>query len=223
MTEHVRLDPQTGGLLVSFEAWEEMRRRTVAAGSDVSVPDIEAWDALLEAGLAEHDRLSPAVSRALQAVRGPLAELRIERRATEVKSWIGVHAVVVLVPRAEGLLEVAPAAPGHLPDLVARLVELGPRPTPDRDAITVAPGALAEAIAAPGSTASHTGIPAVRDFWLMEMTVPYGGPVLHRLEVLDTDDCLWLLEREEGAVRLEPTTSSAVWRRLVAMVAAVVR
>jgi len=64
---------------------------------------------------------------------------------------------------------------------------------------------------------------SVRDFWLLEFSrVPDQG-VAERLEVLDTDEGLWELEREEGAVGAVPTSPTRVWRRLTATVAAVAR
>lgn len=227
MTEHARVDPQTGNLLVSLEAWQEMLSCTGAAGSDARVPHGEAREALTEVGAAEGGRMHPTLARPLEAVGSPLAELRIERRATRVSGWMDAHAAILLVPRGEDLFEVAPTAVRFLPDLVARLVELVPRPEGKRLALTMAPGALAEAIAAPGpsatGTGTDTGLPTVRDFWLLETIEPDGGPRIHRLEVLDTDDGLWQLEREQGSVRLQPTTSAGVRRRLTATVAAEVR
>lgn len=171
-----------------------------------------------------HDgRLHPVLERALQAVHEPLAELRIERRATAASGWCDAQAAILLVPRGYDRFEVSPAIPSLLPDLVARLVELVPRPAAERVALTPAPGALAQAIAAPASGASGAGLPTVGDLWLMEATEPEGGPLIERLELLDTAEGLWRLEREQGSVRLEPTSPSGVWRRLTATVAAMVR
>lgn len=218
MTEHARLDSDTGALLVSVDAWREMLRRTGAIG-DARSPHREAWEALIKTGAAQGDRLHPTLARPLEAVGAPLAELRIERRAAKASGWVDADAAVLLVPRGEGLLEVAPAALRFLPDLVARLVELVPRPAEKRLPLTVAPGALAVAIADRGSVASASAVPAVRDFWLVETTEPHSGRVMRRLEVLDTDDGLWKLEREEHSVRLEPATTSGVRRDLTATLA----
>lgn len=221
MTEHAGLDPQTGGLLVSVEAWREMLRRTGTAKPDAPAPNDEAWKALIEVGATEDDRLHPAVARPLQAVGAPLAELRIERRGTEVSGWMDAHAAVLLVPRGADLVEVAPAAIPFLPDLVARLVELAPRPAAHRSPAELAPGALAKAIASPGTDGGD--LPPVNDFWSLETIRAPDRSLADRLEVLDTDEGLWELEREQGSVRAVPTSPSRVWRRLTATVAAVIR
>ncbi len=75
------------------------------------------------------------------------------------------------------------------------------------------------AIASPGSGAERGVLRSVRDYWLLEVTRAPDPSVPARLEVLDTEEGLWELEREEGSVRAVPTSSSRVWRRLTAAVA----
>ncbi len=209
---------------MSLEAWRELLSRTdAAAGPETPVPDEAVWEALAEAGAAEDGALHPTLARAMEVVGAPLAELRIERGGTEVSGWIDADAAILLVPRGEGLFEIAPAAAPFLPDLIARLVELRPRPAEARSPQQLAPGALATAIASPGTASDVAMLRSVRDLWLLELSRVPDKASPRGSKIVDTDEGLWELEREEGSVRVVPTSPTRVWRRLTATVAALAR
>lgn len=217
MTEHARLDPDTGGLLLSDRAW----RAVLAIGADGEAPDIDAGvlEALEALDLVREEQLGLMLARAVQAIGNPLAKLTVRRRGLEMSGWIDAEVAVVLVPRGAELSELSVVAVRFLPDLLARLVELGPRPAPVGGDTSATPGALAQAIGAGGAPSPVAGLPPVRDHW--ELAISASGPSRHseRLEVAETEDGLRLLVPEGEAVRLLPATPSQVWRLLTGLVA----
>lgn len=214
MTEHAQLDPDTGGLLVSDQAW-----RAVRALDEGTPADADMIEALEELGLVRDGRLEPVLARAVQAMGSPRAELTARRRGLEMKGWMDTEAAMLLVPRGGELSELSVVAVGYLPDLLARLLELGPRPTPAGAEVSVTPGTLAEAIVAPGTPSRPTGLPAVSGHWELETSASGTPRPSERLEVADTDDGLREIVSEGTSVRIVPTTPSRVWRLLTAMVA----
>lgn len=215
MTEHARLDPDTGGLLVSERAWQALR----AIGAEETPADADMLEALEELGLVRDERLEPVLGRAMQAVGAPLAGLTARRRGLEMRGWMDAEAALVLVPRGGELSELSVVAVGYLPDLLARLLDLGPRQAPVGDEVSVAPGVLAQAIAGPGRQAPADGLPGLRDHWEVEISASAPPRHSERLEIADTDDGLREIVSDGAAVRISPTTPSRVWRLLTAMVA----
>lgn len=215
MTEHARLDPDTGGLLVSDRAWRAVR----AFGEEGSAADADVVEALEELGLVRDGHLDPVLARAVEAVGSPLAELTVRRRGLEMRGWIDAEAALLLVPREAEVSELTIVAVRYLPDLLARLLDLGPRPAPTGAAISTTPGGLAQSIAAAATPSQASGLPGVRDHWELEMSALDPPPNGERLEVADTDDGLREIVLEGESVGIVPTTPSRVWRVLTAMVA----
>lgn len=215
MTEQAQLDELTGGLLLSAEAWEAIS----SAPEPLSASD-DVRSALANVGAIDGEQLEPTLARCLRAVRDPGAVLLLERRGSEVRGWADAEVALLLVPRHGSLLEVAPSTLRFLPDLLARLVELEPRPAPSREPDRFAPGALAEAIA---GGAALGGLSPMRDHWMLEVTRPAERTTSERVEVLDTEDGLWELERDSGSVRSIPTTATGVWRRLTELAGTLTR
>src|SRR5205085_5959386 len=92
-----------------------------------------------------------------------------------------------------------------LPEAVARLVDLGPRPRPG-------------AIAAVGCDDPEVG--EVRRRWRLAATWTLddgarGGAVL---EVLDAETGLWLVHPRDGELLAWPATPTVVWRQIVRLV-----
>jgi len=216
VTEHARLDPDTGGLLLSDRAW----RAVLAIGADGEAEDVDAGvlEALEALDLVREEQLDLMLARAVQAIGNPLAELMARRRGLELSGWIDAEAAVLLVPRGAELSELSVVAARYLPELLARLLELGPRPAPVGGETSATPGALAQVMGAGGAPSPVAGLPPVRDHWELEISA--SGPPRHRerLEVADTEDGLRLLVPEGEAVRLVPATPSQVWRLLTGLV-----
>jgi len=216
VTEHARLDPDTGGLLLSDRAW----RAVLAIGADGEAEDVDAGvlEALEALDLVREEQLDLMLARAVQAIGNPLAELTARRRGLELSGWIDAEAAVLLVPRGAELSELSVVAARYLPELLARLLELGPRPAPVGGETSATPGALAQVMGAGGAPSPVAGLPPVRDHWELEISA--SGPLRHRerLEVADTEDGLRLLVPEGEAVRLVPATPSQVWRLLTGLV-----
>lgn len=143
----------------------------------------------------------------------------------------------LLVPRASDLEEIAVPV-DVLPDALARLLDLGPRPlSPAAGAFRVSASTLSVALAGGDDARSAPEeddgeLEALRALlgrgfahWrvTIEGSPSTDDPQAAAVEVLDTPGGLWLLSPLPPEVELRPATSSAVFRRLAAVVAWVCR
>jgi hypothetical protein len=146
------------------------------------------------------------------------------RRATV----LGDHATsAVVVDRDEGEQALVPMATGMVPVALAVWLGLGPRPVPDHPVVRLAPGAMAGLI---GRRAAHghgldPGVAADLqrrlDAGVRHWTVRVECAGWRRnLEVLEGDGGIWRVRPAGELVELAPSSSTAVVRELVALVAA---
>jgi hypothetical protein len=194
VSETPRIDPETGVALLSEQQWEELL-------------------ASHRAGQEPQPELAPA----LRAAMHPAARIALARGRRRCLGWIEGTDAFLMVPREQSLVELVPLSLPFLPDALARLVELGPRPRPNRETLRAATNDLAVALA---GGAALPGLAPIAHHWELAMTGK-GGEALRSIEVLDTADGLWLVESQGTEVAIRPTDATATWRRLTALVASV--
>lgn len=118
-------------------------------------------------------------------------------------------------------------APEAVPVALAARLDLGPRPVPDGPAVRLAPGAMAILIGR-GQAHGH-GLPEADAIDLQRrldtgtrhwsVRLEAGGR-RRNLEVVEGEDAgIWRVRPVDGLVELAPTTTTAVLRELVALLA----
>lgn len=175
-------------------------------------PEAERQLALLQdAGIIRGGRSHPAIRDALRAiVRPELCTLELRSAGRLTQGWVGYGAAALLrAPGEDGTRRLLQLHPTLLPEALARLVDLGPRPGP----VDGAPVAFEED--------AFTG---VRRRWRLAAawTLEGGESGGAALEVLDADAGLWVLraasgehDLEDGALEALPVTATFVWRHIV--------
>lgn len=158
-------------------------------------------------------------------------ELRRDERRASGRIEDGLARL--LVPRAGGLEEIAVSL-DLLPDALARLLDLGPRPAPAApEPLRMSAQALAEALgpgegtlavpsAKAGDEALRCALAGRHARWRVELRrqSPTESEGLAEIEVLDTDAGLWLIVSAPPQVELRPATSTAVFAHLAALASA---
>jgi hypothetical protein len=154
---------------------------------------------LRAAGVIEGGRAHPAIAGALAAILHPdLCTLELAYSGRSMRGWCSSTDAALLLPASEDderrtLLAVHPTL---LPEALARLVGLGPRPRPDATA-PVAPDAI-------GDVTRRWRLAAA---WTLDDGTPGGGT----LEIADTPGGLWLLHDDLAW----PVTPTFAWRHIV--------
>ncbi len=236
MTETLGADPTTGWFSLSPAAWRALLDHPGSAQPKIEpVNDLDAptgASVLEAAGLLSDGQLLPSLARALEAVRAPSCRLSVSSRGLEARAWLDVDLAALLVPTEPELLELGCVPTAFVPDVLARLVELEPRPVPQDPPFRLAPGRLAHLMAAPDDYAVLPGeglqgryddavarrlMASVTRHWRIEAQYTKAEPradSVRAVEAIDTPGGLWLLEAAGGGVRLRPTTPTRVWRLL---------
>jgi hypothetical protein len=150
--------------------------------------------ALRAAGVIEGGRAHPAIADGLAAiVRPTLCTLELDYAGKAMRGWVSTEGAALLLPARDGeqLRTLISLHPTLLPEALARLVDLGPRPRPDATA-PVAPETVGD----------------VRRRWRLSAAWESGGA---GLEILDAADGLWLLHDTLAW----PVTPTFVWRHIV--------
>jgi hypothetical protein len=160
------------------------------------------------AGVIEGGRAHPAIAGALRAiVRPELCTLELSHSGSAMQGWVSYDAAALLLPPRAGddrrvLLDVHPTM---LPDALARLADLGPRPLPDADA-PVPPERVED----------------VRRRWRLGAgwTLEDGRTGGDGLEVIDSAGGLWLVSpsAEDEQALAWPVSATFVWRQIVRLV-----
>lgn len=212
-------DPATGTLLVAFDTSDALLHH---AGLQERPPtDLKVHlDVLRSCGALHGEAPHPAVGRSLQAIAAPTATLVLLRGGATARGWLAPHASTLSVPVSAHCLEISCVAPGFVPGLLARLVELKPRSTPGTGTIELSTADAARLIAVGlGDPAPDSADPrmTVRDHWLVE--VSYADGATETCEVLDTKAGLYSVTAQGNVVRAAPVTATAVWRALVRLFA----
>jgi hypothetical protein len=156
----------------------------------------EQLTALRAAGVIEGGRAHPAIADGVAAiVRPSLCTLELSYAGRTMRGWVSHAGAALLLPAGDGderrtLISLHPTL---VPEALARLVDLGPRPRPD----ATAPVALEQ-------------VAGVRRRWRLSAAWEGGGV---RLEMLDAADGLWLVQDALAW----PVTPTFAWRHIVRM------
>jgi len=165
--------------------------------------------ALLQAaGVIRGGSSHPSLRGALTAiVRPDLCTLELNYAGRSMQGWVSYDDAALLLPASEGderrrLISMHPTL---LPEALARLVDLGPRPRP------------ASAGAVP---AQSPAVAEVRRRWRLGATwrLDDGTTGGAGIEVLDAASGLWLLHPGEEELLAWPVTPTFVWRQIVRIV-----
>jgi hypothetical protein len=167
-----------------------------------------------------------AGEEALAAVREPVCVLELQRGDRRGRGWVDERIAALLVPGPA----VHEVPPGFLPDALARMNDLSPRPRVEPAVrLRYAPGELAQALAARDaeavarsaggeeqSAAARTLIRTLREHWRVESRwrPAQDSPGVRAVEVLDTDAGVWLVIPDGASVELWPSTPTTVFRLL---------
>lgn len=244
MSPAPRFDAESGALRLSRAAFAALVSH--AGGQPIGSPEgrAELLETLEDAGVLVDGVPAPPLAPAVAAAADPVCACAVRRETLAaqpdelaVEGWVGGEAAVLLVPAEGQLVDVVATHPSALPETLARLVGLGPRPrqaVPVR--LEVAEGrldGLLRAGAAParadveqllGEQVADDVVATVgslaataRSRWQVAVRwQPAAGSVGERtVEVIDTANGLWLLGVEAGTLTLVPVTPTEVWRLLV--------
>jgi hypothetical protein len=165
--------------------------------------------ALLQAaGVIRGGESHPAVRGALAAiVRPDLCTLELVYAGRAMQGWVSYESAGLLMPAAGGeeRRRLVSLHPTLLPEALARLVELGPRPRPD------ATEPLPPGDAAVGAVRRRWRLGAT---WTLEDGTRGGAAT----EVLDAETGLWLVHPRDDELLAWPVTPTFVWRQIVRLV-----
>jgi hypothetical protein len=219
----VRFDARTGRLEASREQIDAL----------LTFDDPAGVEGLEEAGAVVEGRLHHALSAALETIGAPVCELGLERGDRRGRGWVARHLAVLLVPAGERRLALHQAPPAFLPDMLARMNDVAPRPRAEPavrlryragDLARVLSGrdaAEAARLAGPGEhgAAARALVSGLREHWRVEASwdPAQGSPGVRALEVLDTDAGVWLVVPDGGSVELWPSTPTTVFRLLTGL------
>ncbi len=164
---------------------------------------------LRAAGVIDGPRAHPAIAGALAAiVRPELCTLELSYSGKAMRGWVSYDAAALLLPARdddEELRTLVQVHPTLLPEALARLVDLGPRPR----ATAAAPVPLDDD--AVGTVNRRWRLAAA---WTLDDGTAGGAG----LEILDAASGLWLLDPSDGDGALAwPVTPTFVWRHIVRM------
>jgi hypothetical protein len=171
--------------------------------------DAQEQLALLQtAGVIQGGRSHPAIRGALAAiVRPELCTLELAYSGRSMQGWVSASDAALLLPPSEDddrrrLMQLHPTL---LPEVLARLVDLGPRPRPSpAEPVPYEDGGMGE----------------VRRRWRLgaTWTLEDGTTGGDGLEVLDAETGLWVLEPRDDGLLAWPVTPTFVWRHIVRLV-----
>lgn len=211
MTAPPVFDADAGRLLIAEPTLKVLVAHAADPVAAALTPGAEEELALLQAeGVIRGPQAHPALADALAAMVAPrLCTLELSYSGRAMQGWVSYDAAALLLPERDDDARrriLLARHPTLLPDALARLVDLGPRPHPGSEApVPYVEGAI------PG---------VVRQWRLAAMwTLDSGVRGGTGLEVLDTEGGLWLLEPgEDGGMTAWPVTPTFVWRKLVRLV-----
>jgi hypothetical protein len=165
--------------------------------------------ALLQAaGVIRGGSSHPAIRGALAAiVRPDVCTLELDYAGRSMQGWVSHDDAALLLPATDDdeRRRLMALHPTLLPEALARLVDLGPRPR----ASAVEP--LPPEDPAVGDVRRRWRLGAT---WTLDDGTPGGAGI----EVLDADTGLWLLHLADGQLLAWPVTPTFVWRQIVRIV-----
>lgn len=192
-----------------------------------------ATEPLRAAGVVGDRGVAPALAAAVAAVAAPLATVAVARDDTESRLWVSPGGTAVVMPAGYGRRRIVEVPTRFVPDALARLVDLGPRPRPREEApprLRFTSGALATLLATRRPVAALDPDPAqraaadalvagLRTHWRVEARwdpAP-GSAGLRVVEVVDTETGMWFVVPDGPDVELWPATPTAVFSQLAGL------
>jgi hypothetical protein len=234
----VRFDAETATLRLDRETFAAL-----VAHAAQPTGDAAHLAELYEAGALRDGQYHPALEQGLDAVLNPVC--RVDVRVADAHGgedhcdgWVAGHAAGFLLPADEELCAFVVVHPSFVPEQLARIVGLGPRPrastarplelaTELLDELTASdPGRRADAPQPVPDTSSEeawaiartlaTGFRARWEVVVRWLPAP-GSSGQRAMHVIDTETTLWAVEPGGTGLLVSPTTPTAVWRLLVTL------
>jgi hypothetical protein len=206
----ITFSPDTGTLLAPRDAV-----RALLADGDV--------DGLADAGGVADGQLHPALEAARRAASGALATMRLERGGREGAAWAAPDGAAIAVPRPDERWQLSAMPVLYLPDALARLNDVGPRPRIEPAvSISLSAGDLARALASreyDSEPVFAETLARLREHWRIESRWEPAerSAGVRVLEVIDSDAGMWLVIPSDPTVELWPTTPTAVFRLITGL------
>jgi len=237
VSAHATFDLGQGLLRLSRPTLVVLRARW--RGADHGEPDAdEHIGALRKAGVIRRRGVHPEVEAALAPMERPVCELEVRESGRLVEGWMSREAVSFVYPAHEDLVDVAVIHPSLVPWSLASLVGLEPRPRTEvaidlllvREDIerllsakvydpAAVRGPSGDEPAATVARAMDRIVAGLRGRWRAEARWVNrdGQPAGRVVEVIDTDDGLWLVEPADREMKLRAITPTMAWRLLINM------
>jgi hypothetical protein len=234
----VHFDPETATLRLDRETFAGL-----VAHAAQPTGDAAHLAQLRDAGALRDGQYHPALEQGLDAVLNPVCRLDVRLadvhgREVHIQGWVAGHAAAFLLPAEEELCDFVVVHPSFVPDQLARVVTLGPRPrVPNATPLRLGTELLDE-LTAPDPERRAAALRSTLDSapteaWATARTLAVGirarWEVVARwlptpnssgqraMHVLDTEAGLWAVEPAAGGLMVWPTTPTAVWRLLVTL------
>jgi hypothetical protein len=195
MTSDALFDEPAGLLRLT----EELAQRVLAPVLELGAEDRAA---LADAGLLPGGELHERLARARAVAGDALKTVSISRLGGEARGWRSAGDLGLTVHRGDGWADIVCTPPDFFADTVARLADLGPRPT-------------ADASGTPGTVTARCTVTVAE--------VAADGTAGERvsLDILDADDGMWIVRGPSAAgAQPEPICTEDLWRALAGMVGA---
>jgi hypothetical protein len=234
----VRFDAETATLRLDRETFA-----AVVTHAAQPTDDAAHLGALREAGALRDGRYHPALEQGLDAVLNPVCRLEVRvadvhGREDQCDGWVAGRAAGFLLPAQGEFCEFVVLHPSFVPEQLARIVGLGPRPrvpavrpvelgTELLDQLTELDsgrraGALQQVLEQSPDDAWAVARALAAGFrarWeVVVRWLPASGSTGQRaLHVIDTETTLWAVEPGGTGLLVGPTTATAVWRLLVTL------
>jgi hypothetical protein len=234
----VRFDPETATLRLDRETFAALVAYAAQPTGNASLlAELQA------AGALRDGRYHPALEQGLDAVLNPVCRLEVRvadrhGREDHCDGWVAGHGAGFLLPVQGELWEFVVVHPSFMPERLARIVGLGPRPrAPAARPVELGTELLDELTASdPGRRAGalqrlvNSGpedaqalaralTSGFRSRWeVVVRWLPAPGSTGQRaMHVIDTETTLWAVEPGGTGLVAWPTTPTAVWRLLVTL------
>jgi hypothetical protein len=197
-------DPAKGRIRLSEPALATLVAHAadpVATASEQGAP--ERLRELADAGVIQGGRAHPAIADAVRAiVRPDLCTLELAHSGQAARGWVSYDAAALLLPSPadDDQRTLLALHPTLLPEALARLVELGPRPR------VPVPTPVAPDDPSVGKVRRRWRLTAA---WTLDDGAEGGGA----LEVIDADSGVWLVHAGDG--NAWPVTPTFVWRHII--------
>lgn len=234
----VHFDPETATLRLDRETFAGL-----VAHAAQPTGDAAHLAELRDAGVFRDGHYHPALEQGLDTVLNPVCRLDVRiadvhGREAHIQGWVAGHAAAFLLPTQEKLCDFVVVHPSFVPDRLARIVTLGPRPraptttplrlgaelldeltAPDPERRTAALQSTLDGAPTEASAAAHALAVRLRARWeVVARWLPAPNSSGQRaMHVLDTEAGLWAVEPAADGLMVWPTTPTAVWRLLVTL------